>query len=108
MEMAEYDRAAHRTVSGELGERDSLLLGAVGLAGEAGEVADLVKKHVFHGHDLDRTHALEELGDILWYLAFTARTLGSSLDEVATANVKKLEARYPEGFSGKASRERQR
>lgn len=108
MEMADYDRAAHRTVSGELGERDSLLLGAVGLSGEAGEVADLVKKHVFHGHALDRAHALEELGDILWYLAFTARTLGSSLEEVAAANVRKLEERYPEGFSGKASRERSR
>lgn len=108
MEMAEYDRAAQRTVSEDLGERDGLLLGAVGLAGEAGEVADLVKKHVFHGHDLDRAHALEELGDILWYVSFTARTLGSSLEAVASANVAKLASRYPDGFSRKASRERTR
>ncbi len=106
MEIADYERAVARTAPQGRDMRDDLLLGAVGLAGESGEVADLVKKHVFHGHDLDSAHALEELGDILWYVAFTARTLGSSLSEVAAANVRKLETRYPDGFSEKASRER--
>jgi len=106
MDMTEYERAVARTSPNGRATRDDLLLGAVGLAGESGEVADVVKKHVFHGHELDRTRALEELGDILWYVAFTARTLGSSLSAVADANVRKLAARYPEGFSEKASRDR--
>ncbi len=106
MEIVDYERAVARTAPQGREIREDLLLGAVGLAGESGEVADLVKKHVFHGHDLDRGHALEELGDILWYVAFTARTLGSSLSDVAVANVRKLEQRYPDGFSQKASRDR--
>lgn len=105
MEIGEYERAAARTGRPQ-GRRDDLLLGAVGLAGEAGEVADIVKKHVFHGHDLDRAHALEELGDILWYVAWTAAALGSSLSEIAEGNLRKLERRYPDGFSEEASRRR--
>ncbi len=105
MEIGEYERAAARTGRPQ-GQRDDLLLGAVGLAGEAGEVADIVKKHVFHGHELDRAHALEELGDILWYVAWTAAALGSSLSAVAEGNLRKLERRYPDGFSERASRER--
>lgn len=105
MDIDAYERAAART-GRPTGTRDDLLLGAVGLAGEAGEIADLVKKHVFHGHDLDRDHALEELGDILWYVTWTASAFGSSLSEVAAGNLRKLERRYPEGFSREASRER--
>jgi len=107
MELGEYERAAARTGKPR-GTRDDLLLGAVGLAGESGEVADIVKKHVFHGHDLDTAHALEELGDILWYVAWTASALGSSLTAVAEANLRKLQKRYPDGFSETASRDRPR
>ena len=107
MEIADYERAAGRTGRPEgVARRDDLLLGAVGLAGEAGEVADIVKKHVFHGHDLDATHALEELGDLLWYAAFTAGALGSSLEAVAEANLRKLAPRYPDGFDRERSRDR--
>lgn len=42
---------------------------ALGLCGEAGEVAEQVKKHFFHGHELDKRHMIEELGDVAWYLA---------------------------------------
>lgn len=74
-----------------------LCLGGLGLAGEAGEFADHMKKVVYHGQELDPEVAKKELGDVLWYLAFAARTIGSSLQEVLEANVKKLEARYPGG-----------
>lgn len=76
---------------------------ALGLAGESGEVADYVKKHLFHGHALDREKVKKELGDVLWYVATMARTLGIGLEEVAQGNLDKLRARYPEGFSTERS-----
>lgn len=71
--------------------------GAAGLASEAGEVAEHVKHVRFHGKALDREHLVKELGDALWYIAETATGLGITLEEVATRNVAKLQARYPEG-----------
>ena len=45
-----------------------LLQGLMGLNGEAGEAIDVLKKHLFQGHDLDREHLAKELGDVAWYL----------------------------------------
>ncbi len=72
---------------------------ALGIAGEAGEVADLVKKHIGHGHPLDVEKLKRELGDVLWYVAGLAELHGIKLSEVATANMLKLETRYPNGFN---------
>ena len=55
---------------------------ALGLCGEAGEVAEQVKKHFFHGHELDKRHMIEELGDVAWYLAVLCDAIGSDLDTV--------------------------
>ncbi|WP_131784340.1 nucleoside triphosphate pyrophosphohydrolase family protein [Protofrankia symbiont of Coriaria ruscifolia] len=93
-----YQNAVRRTAINGLSEKDDLLLGVIGLCGESGEAADLVKKHVFHGAPLDREALIEEMGDVLWYLAHLAGVLGTSLHEVATANVEKLLLRYPDGF----------
>lgn len=79
--------------------KQALQDGALGLNGEAGEVADIVKKHVYHGHDLDKQHLIEELGDTLWYISIIAASVGVSLSDVATQNVEKLVRRYPEGFT---------
>lgn len=78
----------------------------LGVAGEAGEVADLIKKYVGHGHELDDDKLLKEMGDVLWYLAAIATLRGFSLEQVAALNISKLRARYPEGFSEEASRNR--
>lgn len=48
---------------------------ALGLCGEAGEVAEQVKKHFFHGHELDKRHMIEELGDVAWYWPFCVMPL---------------------------------
>ena len=80
-----------------------LLNGALGLTGEAGEVADMVKKHIFHKHQLDRFELVKELGDVCWYLALICHALNVSLEEVMDLNVKKLKERYPNGFSVEAS-----
>src|SRR5215469_17615518 len=57
-------------------------LGALGLAGEAGEVANIVKKAVFHGKTLDREHLRDELGDVFWYFALLCDGANLSLQEI--------------------------
>jgi NTP pyrophosphatase (non-canonical NTP hydrolase) len=79
---------------------------ALGVAGEAGEVADLIKKQIFHPHDPEPDRLIAELGDVLWYVAALASTLSVPLEEVARRNVAKLQARYPAGFDPARSRER--
>jgi NTP pyrophosphatase (non-canonical NTP hydrolase) len=87
-------------------ERDRLANWALGLAGEAGEVADEIKKHLFHGKPLDREALLKECGDCAWYLAVLSHELGFSLPEVFASNIRKLRTRFPLGFSTEASLKR--
>jgi NTP pyrophosphatase (non-canonical NTP hydrolase) len=72
---------------------------ALGAAGEAGEVADLVKKQVGHGHPVDQDKVAKEIGDVLWYLANLAEEYGLRLGDIAHLNNEKLRQRYPNGFS---------
>lgn len=83
-----------------------LMYDALGLAGEAGEVADYMKKVFGHGKKFDPDHVEKELGDILWYINRMTRRLGKSLIGVAQKNIAKLKARYPQGFSHEASENR--
>lgn len=95
-----------RTRDGELmppGSSDGYNLGVLGLAGESGEVADLVKKWLFHGsysEEPPRERLTEELGDVLWYLQWLCCCLGITLDTLMAANMKKLRERYPERYGG--------
>ena len=70
----------------------------LGLAGEAGEVANIVKKiqRDFGGEITDETRAKlkDELGDVLWYISACADELGLSLKEIAEFNVEKLSKRH--------------
>ena len=76
-----------------------MLLGIIGLLGEAGEIAEAIKKHIFHGHGLDLKKLEKELGDVSWYHNhLTVRTAKTTLDDVHNENIEKLKARYPEGF----------
>ena len=104
----EYQELALRTASKEslVDERAMLNAAALGLNGEAGEIADHVKKVMFHGHPLDgetRDKIAKEIGDILWYCAMGAKGIGLGLGEIAQMNVEKLRKRYPEGFSTERS-----
>ena len=100
MTINEYQTAALRTAqTDKLTASELLLNSALGLCGESGEVADLVKKHRFQGHDLDIDHVAKELGDISWYLAVGAYAIGYDLEKILQMNVDKLKARYPDGFS---------
>lgn len=102
MTLNEYQLRASRT----LGGKTDLVMGALGLVGEAGEVADLIKKVAYHGHELDERALIKELGDVLWYIAAIASMRGIPLSAVAEANLAKLAKRYPDGFSEEASRKR--
>lgn len=97
----EYQRAAMRTCSIKNSSEDDpsmLINGVMGLCGESGEAIDLVKKHIFQGHGLDKTHIAKELGDVAWYLAETATAIGYDLETILQMNVDKLKTRYPDGF----------
>lgn len=106
MQVNEYQMEALRTASGMNQELPMWLNGALGLAGESGEVVDLVKKHLFHGHPLDKSHLAKELGDVAWYLAVMAYDLGFDLETILQLNVMKLRQRYPDGFDTKRSMHR--
>jgi len=103
MTINEYQKLAMTTQNPALSERDVLLNGVMGLCGESGEAIDIVKKWLAQGHELDKAHLAKELGDIAWYLAETATALGLTLEEILQANIDKLKARYPEGFSTEKS-----
>lgn len=105
MNFDEYQKETLRTGS-RLNLDKWLANAALGLTGEAGEAADLIKKHLFHGHDLNREKLKKELGDVLWYVAWLAEAVNIPLSEVAEANVAKLRERYPYGFDEKRSRDR--
>lgn len=79
--------------------RDRLIMGALGLAGEAGEVVELVKKHVYHGAELNAERLQEELGDVLFYLALLTGTVPEqTVRGIAFANIWKLNQRWPDNF----------
>jgi len=80
--------------------RERLLLGGFGLAGESGEVVDLLKKHLFHGNSEGeiRDKLVKELGDVLWYYVLILSTMDITLDEVIDKNRTKLDKRHAEGY----------
>lgn len=93
----EYQKAALRTESVNH-EYPRILQGLMGLNGEAGEAIDILKKNMFHHHELEREHLVKELGDCLWYIAQSADAIGYTLEEIANINIDKLLSRYPDGF----------
>jgi NTP pyrophosphatase (non-canonical NTP hydrolase) len=79
----------------------------MGLAGEAGELTDLIKKETFHGHDVPRDEKIDEAGDILWYLTQFLIVNDITLREVMEYNLEKLGQRYSDGFSKEESKNRE-
>ena len=79
----------------------------MGMCGEAGEASEIVKKYTFQNHTLDTEHLASELGDVLWYVAYTADTIGYPLSRIMEINQEKLQARYSDGkFDAERSRNR--
>lgn len=107
MNFDEYQSKATTFANNSLGKYTALATWSLGIAGEAGEVADHVKKYIGHGHPLDKEKIAKELGDVLWYLAMMSDQLGLDLSDVAEMNIKKLKKRYGEKFSIEASLNRE-
>jgi len=96
----EYQRAAMRTAPPKL----NLAEAALGMATEASEAADVIKKHLFQGHPLDTEKLKKEMGDALWYMAYVCRIVEDlDLESVMKDNIAKLSARFPNGFTPEAS-----
>ena len=97
----DYQTFALRTISADLTDRERLELCGLALSGEIGEVTDLLKKYLYHqsGKPLDMEKMKDELGDVLWHFAVLLSTLGLTFEEVIQANIAKLQARRPGGFT---------
>ena len=107
MNVNDYQKEAMTLLNPALTEKDVLMNALMGLCGESGEAIDLMKKHLYQGHDLDKEKLVKELGDIAWYLADAATGLNIDLSEVLQRNLDKLHARYPQGFSTERSMHRE-
>ncbi len=103
MNINEYEKLAMLTLNKDIKKKDLLINSAMGLCGESGEVIDLIKKHLFQGHELNKDDLIKELGDVAWYLAEAAYALDVSLDEICSKNIEKLKKRFPNGFESEKS-----
>jgi NTP pyrophosphatase (non-canonical NTP hydrolase) len=99
----QYQELAGRTAGAGREGTQRKLISALGLAGEAGEFANLIKKIAAHGHDISSEELMDELGDVLWYLAEAATACNIKLEDIAQYNIEKLKKRYPDGFSQERS-----
>lgn len=111
----EYQKAAMRTDSEYGAVRDKvgssykilrLLHAQLGIASEAGEIADCLKKHLIYGQPLDMANLKEECGDLLWYINLLLKALGFDIEDAMIDNIAKLKLRYPNKFTEKAAAER--
>ena len=108
MELSEYQQLSRRTA--EYPREAWLAYPALGLAGEAGEVAEHAKKAIRDDGgmvtDERRAAMRKELGDVLWYVAQLASELGLELDDIAEANLAKLLSRQRRGVLSGSGDER--
>lgn len=107
MKVSEYQQEAMTTLNQAITQKELLVNAVMGLCGESGECVDLVKKHLFQGHELDKQKLVKELGDVAWYLAEAATALDIPLEAILQGNLDKLRRRYPEGFAAERSQHRE-
>ena len=104
------DRVMGLKYSNEETQFSQLLTASIGMQAESGEFSEIIKKVIFQGKDWNeenRFHLKRELGDVLWYWVQGCIALGYTPDEVMDENIKKLEARYPNGFEVARSEKRE-
>jgi NTP pyrophosphatase (non-canonical NTP hydrolase) len=108
MRADDYQRATARTdYHPSLSPAGLRTMHVLGIAGEAGEIVDLHKKALYHQHSLPTSTVMDELGDLLWYIARLAADHNLTLSEIMQQNLLKLQARYPNGFDPRCSQQRQ-
>lgn len=104
MNTKEYSIEALKTFSKDLtlnidNKKVALLNGAIG----AGEALDIIKKHLFQGHDLNTDSLKSEISDVLWYINLMLYAIDSNFEEIFDINIKKLRKRYGEHFDAEKS-----
>lgn len=104
MKFDEYQKRALSTVLSSEDQFKDLLHWVLGINGESGEIAEKVKKIIRDKggkvSEEDKRELAKEIGDVLWYLAVFAEDLGMSLDDIAQANLAKLQSRKQRGVLG--------
>lgn len=98
MNFKEYAEVVSRTENNELTVREKASNWALGIAGEAGEVTELIKKELYHGKPMDLNNLEKELGDVMYYVQAMCNLYDLNLEGCMQGNADKLKARYPDGF----------
>lgn len=99
MNLKDYAIGAKRTMSEcETPLLDDLHM-ILGMQTEASEIADVYKKHIAYGKDLDLVNVKEEIGDLMWYIVNLCTLKGWNLEDIMQTNIDKLKARFPEKFT---------
>jgi NTP pyrophosphatase (non-canonical NTP hydrolase) len=87
-------------------ELSRIIHGMVGIATEAGELQDMVKKALIYGKPIDRTNVMEECFDVLWYVALCLDAAGFTMETAMERGLAKLRIRFPDGFSQESATSR--
>lgn len=103
MDIREFQRVSTRTLNKELSKEQQVSNMIFGANGELGEVTDILKKHLYQGHRIDKQHLSEEIGDAMFYLVNLATLFNLEFEDILEGNINKLKARYPEGFDRERS-----
>lgn len=106
MNFNEYQAAAFRTAPQDQSQLDGLVHACEGFFTEGGECMSEVKRMHQYGKPMTaeiHEHIVEEVGDLLWYVALAAEHLGVSMHQIAQKNIAKLTLRFPDKFSGEAA-----
>ena len=100
--MNEYQHLAARTINKDLPDNEKEYHALHGMVSEIGEIHGIYQKQ-YQGHVAEADHLKKELGDLLWFIAEYCTANGWNMSDIAKGNIKKLMARYPEGFSSERS-----
>lgn len=96
-QLNQYQSEALFTLKDFGDKKKQLEYGILSICGETGELANLLKKKAYHNKtDISESAFVDELSDVLWYVACIADALGVSLSDIATHNIQKLRKRYSE------------
>jgi len=98
-----YQKASEATMNRDLPWKEEIANACMGLAGEVGEILEPIKKWLWHGKPLQLDETRDELGDLLFYVAWLCSALDIDMGAAASHNVEKLAQRYPEGFQAQGA-----
>lgn len=99
MDIREFQRVSTRTLNKELSKEQAISNMIFGANGELGEVTDILKKHLYQGHRINKIHLAEEIGDTLFYIVNLCTIYNLDVEDILQGNVDKLKKRYKNGFT---------